>query len=210
MDPVVEDAEIRLGRASARSEQEGGLGELLGGAAGFALGGKGVAHDEVIASLSIFAHDAAEIGGLDLFRPFVFDAEFLLRLLQRHMDLVIPRLLDRRGEDGGDFHLLVLREGKARQHDRRQAGCAEPENLAARKWPARTGNPVFIAHGLTPLLAPVATGDHSLERQTMKRRPMFVHTVKFCASGCPPMKSKHLPHRPRTAGNDRHSILHLN
>ena len=129
MDPVVEHAEIGLGRPGAGPEQEGGFRKFLGGAARFALGGEGVAQHQFVAALRIFAHDPAEIRGLHLLRPFVLDAELVDGLLQRDVDLVVPRLFDRRGEDRRDLQLLVLRESHARQHCGGDAGRAHSQQV---------------------------------------------------------------------------------
>ena len=139
MDPVVEDAEIGFGRTGAGAEQPGRLRELLGGAPGFALGGEGVAQHQLVAALSIFAHHAAEVGGLHLLRPLIFDAQFLFGFLQGDMDLVVPRLLDRRGEDRRHLQLLVLGESHARQHRRCEAKRAEFQHDA----PRQAGAPHF-------------------------------------------------------------------
>ena len=134
MDPVVEHAEIGLGRAGAGTEQEGGLGELLGGAAGFAFGGEGIAHHQLIAALGIFAHDTTEIGCLDLLGELVVDVELLGRLGKGEVDLLVPGLLDRGGEDRGNLELLVG-GGESRQWQAggNQTGCAEPDEMAARQ-----------------------------------------------------------------------------
>ena len=150
MDPVVEHGEIGLGRPGAGAEQERHLREFLGGAARLALGRERVAEDELIAAGGVFAHDAAEIGGLHLLRPFVFDAELLLGLLQGDVDLVVPRLLDRRGEDRGDLELLVLREGHARQRGGDEPHAADLDDIAARKPRLRFWLVMVLALWLKP------------------------------------------------------------
>ena len=132
MDPVVEDGEIRLRRPLAGAEDEGDVGKFLGDAAGDVLGGEGVAGDHLVAVAGEFAQHARVVGRGHALGPFVFDAELLLRLQQRLVDLVDPGLLDRRGEDRGDLHLL-LRDGRAR-HERggeERAASASRMKLAA-------------------------------------------------------------------------------
>jgi hypothetical protein len=119
VDPVVEHAEVRLGRAEAGAEDESDLRVLLGDPSGNPLGAEGIAHDQVVAALGVFVQHAGEVGRLDALRPGVLDAELLFGLQQRHVDLVDPGLLDRRFEDGGDLELLF---GRGRVHDQAQDG----------------------------------------------------------------------------------------
>ena len=104
MNPVVEDREIRLRRSLAGAEDEGHLGEFPGNPPGDVLGRKGVAGDQLIAVAGEFAQHTGIVGRGDVFGPFVFDAHLLLRLEQRHVDLVVPGLFDGRREDRGDLH----------------------------------------------------------------------------------------------------------
>ena len=113
MDPIVEDAEIGIRRADARAHDEGDLGIGLGGAARGLLIGEGIAHDEIGALLRMLAQHPAEIRGLHILRPDVFDAEIGLGLQQRDMDLVDPGLLDRRAEDAGDLELIGAQRAAA-------------------------------------------------------------------------------------------------
>src|SRR5262249_54475996 len=58
---------------------------------------------EVGAALGIFAQNAAEIGRLHILRPGIADTKLSLGLEQGDVDLVDPRLLNRRAEDAGDL-----------------------------------------------------------------------------------------------------------
>ena len=147
VDPVVEDAEIRLGRPGAGAEQEGDLRELLGGAARLALGGEGVAQHQLVAAAGIFAHDAAEIGGLHLLRPFVLDAELLLGLLQRDMDLVDPRAPRSAWRRSPRPSASCPARTPCAAARRRRAPAAELDDIAA-----GMAAPVPVRHDLCPLV----------------------------------------------------------
>ena len=100
MDPVVEDAEIRLGRARARSRTgRRPSGTPWPSRRASRSAAKASPTHEVMPLLRILAQHPAEIGGRHLLRPCVVDAELLLGALQGDVDLVVPGLLDRRRED---------------------------------------------------------------------------------------------------------------
>ena len=99
VNPVVEHAEIGLGRTDARAEDEGHVRVVAGHPAGDALGAEGVAGDQLVALFGILTHDAGEIGGFDALRIVVDDPQFVLGLEQGHVNLVDPGLLDGGLED---------------------------------------------------------------------------------------------------------------
>ena len=127
VDEVVEDGEVRLGRAEGRSHQEGDVGIVGGDAAGGALDAEGLADDQVVALLGIFAHDALIVGVGDILGIDIVDVAALLGGVERLVDAADPLLLDRDGVDGGDLDRLRLlgggrdRRGRRRQRPRRRA-----------------------------------------------------------------------------------------
>src|SRR5262249_20264146 len=96
--------------------------------------GEGIAHDQVRALLGIFAQHAREVRRLHALGPLIVDAEFVLRLQERHVDLVDPGLLDRRAEDRGDLQLVGRKGGAAaRKGERAYAGKPNDRAPAERK-----------------------------------------------------------------------------
>ena len=114
MDPVVEDAEIGIGRPAARAHDEGDLGDRpwrRGARRSSSV--KASPMTRLAPFCACFAQHAAEIRGLHILRPVVVDAEIVLGLQQRDMDLVDPGLLDRRAEDAGDLERIGAQRAAA-------------------------------------------------------------------------------------------------
>ena len=135
MDPVVENAEVGLGRADAGAENEGDLGIVHGHPAGDPLGAEGISRDQLVAFFRIFPHDPGKVSGFHALGPFVLNPQVLFGPQQGDMDLVHPWLLDGGLKNRGHLErgLRVQRGGQpAAQHQGRDE--RRDQNHSGRSW----------------------------------------------------------------------------
>src|SRR5919106_4894074 len=145
VDPVVEDAEVRLGGSAPGPEDEGDVGVVRGDRPGGLLVAEGVAEDDVRRLLlGRLAQHALHVAGVaDVIGEGVVDPSGFLLGEKRVVDHAIPRLLDLGGEGpehGEPIGVSVgWRRGRAAGAEE-QPGDAEQGNsdraLTATEWSA--------------------------------------------------------------------------
>ncbi len=126
MDPVVEDAKVRVGRPTAGAEDEGDV-RIVGrhGAHGL-LVAEGVTEDDVRhVELGDLAQGQLHVPGVaQVVREGVLDAAGVRLGLQRGVDDAVPGLLDLRGIGAEDLEGLVLGDDRSAAHGHGE--CQQP------------------------------------------------------------------------------------
>ena len=137
MDPVVEDAEVRLRRTAAGAEDEGDVGVIGSHRADRLLVAEGVAEDDVRGVLlGGFAQHALHVAGVaDVIGEGVVDAAGVGLGLEGGVDHAVPWLLDLGGEGTEDLR------GRRRPRRPRLAYRSRRTRSAraGRPWRARRG-----------------------------------------------------------------------